>query len=102
GGDEYLDEISKELNQRLLDIGTQNDKLILATANIENVIDALTLMGATPEILKYIDEKRFRIIFGEDIPFSAEFLQEFLPEYWEARRSGLGKKYGTLLLEGER
>lgn len=101
GGDEYISDISKELNQYLKDIGTHGDKMMLAQANVENIVDGLISMGMSPEILKYVDEQRFRIIFGDDIPFNSEFVQQFLPEYWEARRAGHGKKYGTLALEGE-
>lgn len=97
---EYTDELTKELQQYLRDIGVQTDKVGLAQINTTNIIDALIAQGMPVDLLKYIDEKRFRMIFGEDIPYRPEFM-EFLEDYWIARRATLGKMYGNLLLNTE-
>lgn len=99
--DQYLSEIDKELLQRLKDIGVQTDKLGLAQTNTANVVDAMISMGLPIDVLKYIDEPRWRTMFSDDVPYRAEFVQEFLAEYWQARQATLGKKFGELLINDQ-
>lgn len=97
----YLAREATELLQRELKrVGVHSDKLVLAEKNVTNVVDAWIVQGLPLDMLQHIDEGRFKLIFGDEIPFNEEFL-ESLEEVWIARRSILGKRTGQLLLHNE-
>ncbi len=99
--DDYLaKETTRLLQSELQRIGVQADKLTLAEKNVVNVVDSWILQGLPLDLLQYVDEGRFKLIFGEEIPFNQEFL-ESVGEVWLARRSIIGKKTGQLLLHNE-
>lgn len=101
GTTDYLVKESNEFLQRQLkDIGVSADKLSLAQTNILNVLDSWTDQALDMGILTHIDEGRFKLIFGDEIPYRKEFL-EALEEVWIARKSILGRQNGTLLLHNE-
>ncbi|MCC6711709.1 MAG: hypothetical protein IT416_05160 [Candidatus Pacebacteria bacterium] len=95
-----IQETTKLLQQELQRIGVQTDKISLAEKNVVNVVDAWILQGLPLDILKYVDDGKFKLIFGEEIPYNPTFL-ESLEEIWIARRSILGKRTGQLLLHNE-
>ncbi|MFZ5438317.1 MAG: M23 family metallopeptidase [Patescibacteria group bacterium] len=99
--DDYLaKEATKLLQGELQRIGVQADKLTLAEKNVVNVVDSWILQGLPLDLLQYVDEGRFKLIFGEEIPFNQEFLST-IGEIWIARRSIIGKRTGQLLLHNE-
>lgn len=101
GNTDYLVRESNEFLQRQLkDLGVSADKLSLAQTNILNVLDSWTDQALDMGILAHIDEGRFKLIFGDEIPYRKEFL-ESLEEVWITRKSILGRQNGTLLLHNE-
>jgi hypothetical protein len=93
---EASDLLSKELKR----IGVHSDKVLLSQKNVTNVIDTWIAQGLPLQLLEYIDEGRFRLIFGDEVPYNPGFL-ETLEDIWIARRSILGKKTGQILLHNE-
>ena len=101
GDVDYLTkETDKLLETELRRIGVRDDRLALSKTNVVNVIDSWIDQAYPIELLKYIDEGRFRLIFGDEIPFRPD-IYESLQEIWIARRSILGRKTGQILLHNE-
>lgn len=99
-GNYLAKESAQLLKKELKRLGVSDDKLQLAEKNVVNVIDSWILQGLPIDLLSYVDEGRFKLIFGEEIPYNPDFL-ESLGDIWIARRSIIGKKTGQLLLHNE-
>jgi len=95
-----IKESTKLLQNELIRVGVQADRISLAETNVVNVIDSWILQSLPLDLLQYVDEGRFKLIFGDEIPYNKDFLVS-LEEVWIARRSILGKSTGQILLHNE-
>lgn len=95
----YLTKESDEfLEKELRKIGVSEDKIGLAKINVTNIIDsAIGGQGLPIEVFQCLDEKSFKILFGDDIPYNKEFLQSF-EKIDTLRRSVLVRDTGQVFL----
>ncbi|MBT4124127.1 MAG: peptidoglycan DD-metalloendopeptidase family protein [Candidatus Pacebacteria bacterium] len=98
----YLTKESDEfLEKELKRIGVSADKIALAKLNVTNIIDSAAGGIRLPEeVFEHLDEKSFKILFGDDIPYNKEFLLS-LKKVNSLRKSVLARDTGNVLLLNE-
>jgi len=98
--EKFQQTLLQDLQQYLLAVGVTSDKLILARENILNVLQVWTQNGVAADILTVVDEPRFREIFGPDIPYNPQLLEN-LKTFWIVWRADLAKQTDNILLSSE-